>query len=81
MRLHLVEDWKQCYKWHSVRLVALFTTLQIVYANIPQRIHDDLPSWATQGIALALTVGIFAARMIAQPGKETTNGPDQPIQP
>lgn len=79
--MRLVDDWKRCHKWWSVRMLALSGTLQLAYAGLPQRVHDDLPQWVTQNFTtaiLVLTVVAGVSRVVQQ--KDGDNGPDKSVQ-
>lgn len=73
MKLNLVEDWRQGHRWFSVRFLGLSIALQGAYAALPDRIHDDLPTWVTKNFAsaiFAVTVLAVIARFIRQDGKD-----------
>jgi hypothetical protein len=84
MKLHLVKDWHDCWKWLSVHFLALSVALQFALLALPADIRAYLPQPLTQVIAIVLLVAAFAGRITEQPlNKEKTDvQPDRvPVQP
>jgi hypothetical protein len=65
----LIDNWRKAHRFWSVRVAALSGTLQLAYAALPQRIHDDLPMWVTQWAAILMFAFIIVARLLKQDDK------------
>lgn len=73
IRARLVDDWRQAWRWWSVRfgiggagLLALADGLREAWAYVPPDLRGALPY--AQYVAYALLVAGFAARFVKQGG-------------
>lgn len=53
-RSQWVDDWRDCWRWFSMRAMFLALTLQAAWAGLPEELRLTLPSGALQGITIAL---------------------------
>lgn len=68
MRIQLIPDWRQAWRWWSVRLGALAAALPPLWSAIPEDIKSRLPgSTATIG-ASVIAIAIVIARVLPQQG-------------
>jgi hypothetical protein len=84
MKLHLVKDWHDCWKWLSVHFLALSVALQFALLAMPADIRAYLPQPLTQTIAIVLLAAAFAGRITEQSPKKGNDDvqPDRvPVQP
>lgn len=44
----LIPDWKQAWRWASVRLMALGAAWQFALVSVPPQIRHELPDWLVQ---------------------------------
>lgn len=66
LKLRLIDDWKQCYKFLTVQLSALFGVLAVAYEYIPA-IQQYFPDgWIKYALAI-----IIVGRIINQSKDET----------
>lgn len=65
LRVRLVDDWHQAWRWSSVRLIAVSAALQTVLLAFP--LKDYVPTWIIQGIA----TGILVITLLAAAGRAT----------
>lgn len=71
MRFHLIWNWKEAWRWMSIRLIALAASLQITLMAFPQELQQYVPGWLMQGLAIACLAG-------AALGRVTTSTPEKP---
>ncbi len=50
-RLRLVDGWRHAHQWSSMRFLALGGATQFALQTAPQRVLDNAPGWALQGLA------------------------------
>jgi hypothetical protein len=55
---HLLDDWKQCYKWFSVHAA----TIGVVVAAVNEYYGSSMPQWAYS----LLFAGVLVSRIIKQ---------------
>ena len=86
MHLHLVEGWRRCHKWLSMRFLALGGVVQtaVITANttgLAQYVQPWLLT-AMSDFALFCIVAAGIGRLIDQPDSNgDSSGLDKPIQP
>lgn len=62
LRLRLVDDWQQAWKWSSVRFAAAGGVVQAALLAFPAQLQVYLPGWLMTGLsifslaAVALTI-------------------------
>ena len=71
MQFHLIWNWRDAWRWMSVRLIALAASLQIVLLAFPEQLAQYLPPWLLQGGAIACLAGALLGRV-------TTSTPEKP---
>jgi uncharacterized integral membrane protein len=62
----LVENWKQCWKWFSVQILAVLMVLPIVWATLPSDVKDWVPHDWQIPIVMALALAGIVGRIIDQ---------------
>lgn len=73
MKIHLVDDWKQAWKWFSVQGMALAATIQATWILIPDDLRSAVPQNITSGITIGLlALGVFG-RVVRQGDKNVDN--------
>lgn len=70
MKLKLVSDWRQSWRWLSIQLPALNTAFLATWALLPSKFQDALPVNMVLWIALALIVLGVIGRLIDQKPKD-----------
>ena len=70
LRARLVDDWKQAWRWASMRLLALSIALQVVLMAMPDTIRQYLPDSVTHVLAIVILAAGVAGRLYKQ---ETPN--------
>lgn len=66
IRIKLIEDWHQCWRWSSMRFLALGAALQGAL-QAPAYVTQYLPSWVLQ----ATSTASFAFLILAGLGRIT----------
>lgn len=66
LKARLVDDWRQAWKWWSVRVSAFGIALSGAWVALPADTRALIPG--AQWIGLALFALTIAARLIDQPG-------------
>lgn len=68
--MKLVEDWKQCWRWLSIRGLAILIVIPPTWAALPPDVKAFVPTgwepWVLTAVAVATAVG----RLIPQ-GEKT----------
>ena len=79
LRTRLVDDWKQLYRFYSVRMAALGMTLLTVWPQLPDDVKVLLPGWLTRLIAYVILAGIVIGAATRQNlgGKPPADGGGQ----
>jgi hypothetical protein len=54
MKLNLVEDWKDAWKWISVNCMVLAGAIQGAWLYIPEDMKQSLPPHLVTGVTIAL---------------------------
>lgn len=71
LRLRLIDDWHQAWRWSSVRLIAVSGAMQAALLAFP--LKDYVPGWIVSSLATAtlfITLAAAAGRVL------TTEKPD-----
>ena len=70
MKLTLVDNWKNIWKWYSTHAVVIYTALVSYYAQMPAVDKASLPLWVIYLIQAVIVVSFVVGRLIKQ---EQTN--------
>lgn len=73
MRKHLVDDWKESWKWVSVQAMGLSIALQSVWLAIPDEIKNSTNKKIVNIITIAILVLGAIGRLVKQPTKRRKN--------
>lgn len=69
MKLRLVDDWKQAWKWISVNCMVLATALQGAWMGVPEDLRGSMPHNIINLITIAILALGLAGRLVKQGGK------------
>jgi len=69
-----VTDWRDSWRWLSVRFIAGGAALQVALLTLGHDVRDYLPDWFTRVVAIAIFAGAFLGRITEQKPKDTSNG-------
>lgn len=68
MKLELINEWRQCWKWISVNCMVCAGVIQGTWAEIP----DDMKQYIPHGLVTGFTIGLLIfgiiGRLIKQGG-------------
>ena len=68
--MKLVENWKQCWRWFSVRALAAIVALPIVWPMLPADVRAWMPeSWEPYALMTIAAGGIIGRLVDQQKGK------------
>lgn len=77
--MKLVDGWQNFWKWWSVRALAVFAALPLVWPSLPVEVRDWIPPDWRPWLLVALAVGGIAGRVIDQGVPDKPAGlPDTP---
>lgn len=65
--MHLIEEWKEGWRYFSVWYVGAAFALLSTWAMLPYQIRPYIPDWIELTISVLLFVGYCYVRFIAQP--------------
>ena len=69
MKIRLVEDWRQAWRWFSVQAIAIVTAFLAVWAVFPEDLKAVLPAGWTKAVAIAVLLIGLLGRLVQQPRK------------
>lgn len=62
LSIRLIDDWHQCWRWSSMRLMALSGAIQSVLLAFPGTLAQYVPQWIMSTLATAsLLILVLAA--------------------
>jgi hypothetical protein len=64
--MKLVENWRDCWKWFSVRALAAIGLLPAVWMMLPEDLRAYVPATWLPWIAAAVALGGLVGRMVDQ---------------
>jgi hypothetical protein len=64
--MRLVPDWRESWKWLSMRFTALIIALPVAWMAVPDEVKAYLPDEWKPWIMVALGVCVFVGRVIDQ---------------
>ena len=67
MKLQLVDDWRDCWRWYSTHCLAIAAALQGVWLELPPDLKSALPAWTIHAITMLVLVCGFFGRLLEQP--------------
>lgn len=70
MKLTLIDNWKNIWKWYSTHAMVIYTALVSYYAQMPAEDKASLPLWVIYLIQAVIVVSFVVGRLIKQ---EQTN--------
>lgn len=65
--MRLVPDWKSCWRWFSVQLMAVSAAIQATMMVMPSSLVSYVPEGTMKLLALAFVIGAVGGRLIDQP--------------
>lgn len=66
MKLTLIDNWKNIWKWYSTHAVVIYTALVSYYAQMPAIDKASLPLWVIYLIQAVIVVSFVVGRLIKQ---------------
>lgn len=75
MKLHLVSDWKDCWKWLSVHFLIAAGALQGAVMAFPATLQQYLPDWLMHMAAIGLLIAAALGRLVDQKGAHHGDDP------
>lgn len=67
VRQILVPDYREAWRWWSVRISTVLAALGPAYLSLPQEIRDDIPVEWLPYVSPVLLLSIVVARVVDQP--------------
>jgi hypothetical protein len=74
-KIRLVQDWRKCHKWLSVRCMAIATAILATWSMMPDDLKAGIPHQWVMYIAMAFMGLGIAGRLIDQEPKEEGDVP------
>ena len=62
----LVDDWKNFWKWWSVRITTVLAVIGPVWLSLPPELQDDLPVELLPYVSPVVLMSIVVARVLDQ---------------
>lgn len=75
--MHLIVNWKDAWRWMSIRMIALAAGLQLTLLAFPAQLSQYLPPWLLQATAIACLAGAALGR-VTQRTKPDVPAPTDP---
>lgn len=67
MKLHLVPDWRQCWRWFSMQAQGVATAILGAWLAVPEDLRDRVPLWLVITLVLILLLLGMVGRLVDQP--------------
>lgn len=67
IRARLIDDWRQAWRFWSVRISVLGAAMSAAWVSLPADTRAEIPG--AQWIGLVLFASTIVARLVQQPGK------------
>lgn len=64
--MKLIDEWKQAYKWISVRCMGLAISIQGAWAAISDDMKTHIPSWLVTTLTIGILILGVGGRLIKQ---------------
>lgn len=80
LRLKLIDDARQCWRWSSMRFLALGGVVQGAVVTCPAAVSDHLPSWVLSSASSFSFFCIIAAGVGRITKVDKCHEPSQPDQ-
>jgi hypothetical protein len=64
--VRLVRDWKSCWRWFSIQLIAVQAALQAIFIAFPAEMRQYLPDEYLHVLAMSLLASTVLARVADQ---------------
>lgn len=64
--MKLVSDWKDCWRWWSVRFYAALAVVPVVWSSMPDDVKAYIPTEWQPWIVVAMATAGFAGRLVDQ---------------
>ena len=64
--MRLVPDWKSCWRWFSVQLMAVSAAIQATMLALPPSLASYVPEDTMRVLALMFVVGAVGGRLVHQ---------------
>lgn len=75
MKINLVDDWRNAWKWISVRSMVVAAAIQGTWIFIPEDMRDAIPHGIVSGLTIGLLALGIAGRLIKQGDANVANNP------
>ena len=69
-----VSDWRQSWRWFSMRAMAVALALQTTWLQLPDDLRASVPVWLPPGLTSVLLVLGMLGRLMPQPELEAPKG-------
>lgn len=69
LRLKLVDDWRDCWRWYSTHALMINMAFLGTWAELPDEMKASLPPGLVMKISAAIMFFGFAGRLLQQGGK------------
>jgi hypothetical protein len=73
MRFHLIWNWRDAWRWMSIRLIAAAAGLQLTLLAFPAQLQQYVPGWLMQAAAIACLAGAALGRVTTSTPPEKTD--------
>ena len=70
--MKLVDDWKDAWRWLSVRAMVLALALQAAWGVLDETQRESLPDWLVTALTAGILVFGVAGRLVDQRKPENT---------
>jgi hypothetical protein len=71
IKKHLIDDWKNCWKWISMQSMGLSIAIQGVWLGLPDEIKNNTSKKLVNVITISILVLGAIGRVVKQPRKVT----------
>lgn len=71
--MHLIDDWRNAHRWHSVRIAsfgvavsAVSSGVSAIYGNLSPITRAAWPAWVQPAVLAFIFLGVIVGRLVKQ---------------
>ena len=66
MKLTLIENWTNIWKWYSTHAMVIYTTLVAYYVQLTPAQKAEYPDWVIYSVMVVMFISFIVGRIVKQ---------------
>ena len=66
MKLTLIDNWKNIWKWYSTHAMVIYTTLVAYYVQLTPAQKAEYPDWVIYSVMVVMFISFIVGRIVKQ---------------